>query len=170
MSQDPPSRRPPAVPDDWDQLDEPVAEEEAPLDPAPTGRDDRRSGSVIPSIASAWGDLAIMLGLCAATLIALKIAGHGAPFAAAPWAVAVAVLWWLLAAAILVTVRRGTPGMLMAGLTFSDTVAPARVPWVVLTALALAATLGIPSAVGGPGWVLRAAAGTPVAGAGRDVQ
>jgi hypothetical protein len=124
---------------------------------------------VIPVIAGSWGDLAVILGLTAASLVALKLAGHGAPFAAAPWAVAVAVLWWRVAAAVLLTVRRGTPGMMAAGVSFAGAVTPARLPVVLLVALLLALTLGLPSAVGPPGWVLRIAAGTPLTASGHDL-
>jgi len=163
-----PTRGPSDAPDDWDHLHEPVDDEVqlGATDPPPAGPDD--SGSVIPVLASSWGDLAAILGLCAVSLITLKLSGHGAPFAAAPWAGALAVLWWLVAAGVLVTVRRGTPGMLMAGLAFEDAVSPSRVPWVLVAALALATTLGLPSAVGRPGWAFRLAAGTPVAGTGHD--
>ena len=168
MSQKPPTHGSSDPHDDWDHLHEPVDDEVLPAatDPPPADLDD--GGSVIPVLASSWGDLAAMLALCAAVLATLKLSGHGAPFEAAPWAGALAVLWWLVAAAVLVTVRRGTPGMLMAGLAFDDAVSPSRVPWVLLTALVLSATLGLPSAVGRPGWALRAAAGTPVAGTGHD--
>ena len=115
------------------------------------------------------GGLAAILGLSAATLVALKLAGHGAPFTAAPWAVAVAVLWWLVAAAGLLTVRRGTPGMIAAGISFVGAVRPARLPWVLLVALLLAVTLGLPSAVGPSGWALRVAAGTPLAVSGHGL-
>lgn len=124
---------------------------------------------MIPVIAGSWGDLAVILGLTAASLVALKLAGHGAPFAAAPWAVAVAVLWWLVAAAVLLTVRRGTPGMMAAGVSFAGALAPARLPVVLLAALLLALTLGLPSAVGPPGWVWRIAAGTPLTASGHDL-
>lgn len=124
---------------------------------------------MIPVIAGSWGDLAVILGLTAASLVALKLAGHGAPFAAAPWAVAVAVLWWLVAAAVLLTVRRGTPGMMVAGVSFAGAVAPARLPVVLLVALLLALTLGLPSAVGPPGWAMRIAAGTPLTASGHDL-
>ena len=124
---------------------------------------------MIPAIAGSWGDLAVILGLTAASLVALKLAGHGAPFAAAPWAVAVAALWWLVAAAVLLTVRRGTPGMMAAGVSFTGAVAPARLPVVLLAALLLALTLGLPSAVGPPGWALRVAAGTPLTTSGHDL-
>lgn len=162
MSPDPLPPRSLDVPDGWDQLQRPPGEPVAPAGSAASGSAPHDPGSVIPVIAGAWGDLAAILGLSAATLVALKLAGHGAPFAAAPWAVAVAVLWWLVAAAALLTVRRGTPGMMAAGISFAGAVRPARIPWVLLVALLLAATLGLPSAVGPSGWALRVAAGTPL--------
>lgn len=169
MSQEPSSRRPPAVPDDWDHLDQTADGQVLPpeLETKPPGGGDDLS--TIPLIACSWGDLAAMLALAAATLVALRLAGHGAPFAATPWALALAVLWWAVTAAVLVAVRRGTPGMLMAGVGFEDAVATRRIPWVLLSALLLAATLGLPSAIGRPGWALRAAARTPVAVAGHEI-
>jgi len=162
VSPDPLPPRSPDVPDDWDHLERPADEPVAPAATAAAGPAPHDPGSVIPVIAGSWGDLALVLGLSAATLVALKLAGHGAPFAAAPWAVAVAVLWWLLAAAALLTVRRATPGMLAAGISFAGAVRPSRLPWVLLVALLLAATLGLPSAMGPSGWALRVAAGAPL--------
>ncbi len=159
MSPDPLPPRSPDVPDGWDQLQRPADE---PAATAASGSALHDPGSVIPVIAGSWGDLAAILGLSAATLVALKLAGHGAPFAAAPWAVGVAVLWWLVATAALLTVHRATPGMVAAGISFAGAVRPARIPWVLLVALLLAATLGLPSAVGPSGWALRVAAGTPL--------
>jgi hypothetical protein len=153
-------------PDDWDQLAELSDDEGA--DAALLPDDETDELPAIPLIAGSWADLALILGICAASLIALKVAGHGAPFAAAGWALAVAVLWWLVAAGSLVAVRNGTPGMLLAGVRFSDSVSPSRIGSVVLVALALCATLGIPSAVGRPGWALRMAAGCDIVTAGRD--
>ena len=169
MSPDPLSPRSPDVPDGWDQLQRPAGEPVAPAATPSSGSAPHDPGSVIPVIAGSWGDLAAILGLSAATLVALKLAGHGAPFAAAPWAVGVAVLWWLVAAAALLTVRRATPGMVAAGISFAGTVRPARIPWVLLVALLLAATLGLPSAVGPSGWALRVAAGTPLAVTGHGL-
>ena len=168
MIQDDPSRRSTAAPDDWDHLDEPGdGQTTSPeLEPHTGGGD---AGSTIPVIAASWGDLGAILTLAAVTLVALRLAGHGAPFAAAPWALGLAVLWWAVSTAALVAVRRGTPGMLMAGLGFEEAVPPQRIPWVLVSALLLAATLGLPSAVGRPGWVLKAAAGTRVATAGREI-
>lgn len=159
MSPDPLPPRSPDVPDGWDQLQRPADEPAATAASGPALHD---PGSVIPVIAGSWGDLAAILGLSATTLVALKLAGHGAPFAAAPWAVGVAVLWWLVATAALLTVHRATPGMVAAGISFAGAVRPARIPWVLLVALLLAATLGLPSAVGPSGWALRVAAGTPL--------
>ena len=166
MSPEPTPPRAPEVPDGWDQLPSLADEPAATAAPGPAAGD---PGSVIPVIAGSWGDLAVILGLSAATLVALKLAGHGAPFAAAPWAAAVAVLWWLVAAAALLTVRRGTPGMVAAGISFAGAVRPARLPWVLLVALLLAATLGLPSAVGPSGWALRVAAGTPLTVSGHGL-
>lgn len=169
MSQDSPHPGAPEVPDGWDQLEGPIEAPAAPRRPRAPEGDPHDGVPVIPVIAGSWGDLAAILALTAASLVALKLAGHGAPFAAAPWAVAVAVLWWLVAAAVLLTVRRGTPGMMAAGISFAGSVAPARLPVVLLAALLLALTLGLPSAVGPPGWALRVAAGTPLTATGHDL-
>jgi hypothetical protein len=147
----------------WDRLE--VPEHEARRPPPASGDEpvpDREDRSAIPLIAGSWGDLALVLGVAAAALVALKLAGHGAPLAAVGWALGLAVTWWIMTAAILVAVRRATPGMLMAGIRFARTVQPGRVPWVVAVALLLGATLGIPSAIGPRGWALCAAAGSNV--------
>jgi hypothetical protein len=154
------------VPDGWDQLSE-AEDDEFPEDVyQPDDAPDELPA--IPLIAGSWGDLALILGVCAAALISLKATGHGAPFGAAGWALAVAVLWWVVAAGSLVMIRHGTPGMLLAGVRFSDSVEPGRIGGVVLVALILCATLGIPAAFGRPGWALRAAAGCDVVVTGRD--
>jgi hypothetical protein len=59
--------------------------------------------------------------------------------------------------------------MMAAGVSFAGAVTPARLPVVLLVALLLALTLGLPSAVGPPGWVLRIAAGTPLTASGHDL-
>jgi len=153
-------------PDGWDRLDEPLGGDKEPgvlAVPVPEIRPGDESA--LPLIAGSWGDLALILGVAAAALVALKAAGHGAPFPAAPWAVGLAVTWWAAATAILVTVRRATPGMLMSGVRFEGAVSPPRVALVVAVALVLCATLGILSAVGPRGWALGGAAGSPVASA-----
>jgi len=154
------------VPEGWDQLegtdDEPISEDDAVVDPG------YRNGSTIAVIAASWGDLAVVLAVCAAVLIALKVAGYGAPFAAVWWALALAVVWWLVAAAVLLAVRQGTPGMLLAGVQFADPVPPDRIAPVLVTALVTGVTLGLPAAVGPPGWALTAAAGTRITAAAHD--
>ena len=158
---------PAEVPDDWDHLaiedDEPGVD-----DNALTREHGRQGGPSLALIAASWGDLALVLAVCAVTLVALKIAGYGAPFAAAWWALALAVLWWLVAAGMLLAIRRGTPGMLLAGVQFSEPVPPNRIAPVLLTALVMGATLGLPAAVGPPGWALTAAAGTRITTAAPD--
>ena len=150
-------------PDGWDRLDEPGAGGRGPKAPAVEVREIRTAeDSVLPLIAGSWGDLALILGVAAATLVALKLGGHGAPFAAAPWAIGLAVAWWAVATATLVTVRRATPGMLMSGVRFARAVSPRRVAWVVAVALVLVVTLGIPTALGRRGWALGGAAGSAV--------
>jgi hypothetical protein len=169
VSQDPSLPRPPEVPDGWDQLARTLDAPPAARRPHTPEAEPPIGTPVISVIAGSWGDLAAILVLTAACLVALKLAGHGAPFAAAPWALATAVLWWLVAAAALLTVRGGTPGMMAAGIWFAGAVAPARLPVVLAVALLLALTLGLPSALGPPGWALRVAAGTPLTAAGHEL-
>ena len=170
MNQESPHSGSPEVPDGWDQLEGPIDAPAAPGRPRALHDEPHEGVPVIPVIAGSWGDLAAILALTAASLVALKLAGHGAPFAAAPWAVSVAVLWWLVGAAGLRTGgRRGTPGMMAAGISYAGSVAPARLPVVLLAALLLALTLGLPSAIGPPGWALRVAAGTPLTATGHEL-
>ncbi len=158
----------PEVPEGWDHL--PDADDDIPALEDVEGDDPQPHRSVIPLIACSWGDLALILGLAAAALIALKTSGHGAPFAALWWALALATLWWFVAAGVLVTVRRATPGMLLSGVRFTEAVAPNRLAAVLLVGLVMCATLGLPAVFGPPGWALTAAAGTGVTSAERDVQ
>ena len=74
-----------------------------------------------------------VLGASAAALLAVVAFGYGTGLHALPWALGVAVAWWGVAAAVLVAVRRGTPGMLLAGIVFEEQVPPGR----------LAPTLGV---------------------------
>ncbi len=150
-------------PEGWDRLDDLEAEGREAVSPTvESQRIPPDEESTIPLIAGSWGDLAVILGVGAGALVALKLAGHGAPFAAAPWALGLAVMWWVAVTATLVTIRRATPGMLMAGLRFERAVPPRRVAWVVVVALVLSATLGIPTAVGRRGWALGGAAGSGI--------
>ncbi|MCK5375457.1 MAG: hypothetical protein KAJ97_00145, partial [Acidobacteria bacterium] len=55
-------------------------------------------------------------------------------------------------------VRQGTPGMLLAGLSFEQPVRTGRVPWVLAAALFGVATLGLVGLVGARSSPLRLAA------------
>jgi hypothetical protein len=86
--------------------------------------------------------------VCTAALLALAASGHRAALPAFPWSLALAATWWGAAAAALVVVRRGTPGMVLAGLSFDRALPPRRVVPVLLAALVQACTLGVPTLVG----------------------
>jgi hypothetical protein len=144
---------------DWDRLPErPDRSEEPAAAPFPSGDPD--GPAAITVLASAWGDLLTIVGVCTGALLALAALGYGAPGAALPWALGLGLSWWLVAASTLIMVRQGTPGMLMAGVVFESAVAGARVPWIVIVALLLAGSLGLATVIGSPGWPLRLAAGT----------
>jgi len=116
--------------------------------------------SLIALVATAWGDLASMLGVCTAALMALTANGHRAALPAFPWSLALAAAWWAAAAAALVTIRRGTPGMLLAGLAFDHSLRPRRLVPVLLAALLQACTLGLPALAGARRSPLGFASGT----------
>jgi hypothetical protein len=152
------------APPAWDRLaDRPV--DRVPGgegDVAETGAATRRGGLVLASLA----DLVTILAFCAATLAAVRGAGFRPGLTVIPWAGALAVGWWLTSAATLVSVRRGTPGLLISGLTFSQPVPRERLASTLLTTLASACLLGIPVALlGGGRSVVEIAAGSAVVGA-----
>lgn len=101
--------------------------------------------------------------MCAGTLLALRIAGHHPTLTTLPWAALLALLWWGAAAAAGVTVRRGTPGMLLAGVAFVRQIRPRRVIGVLAAALALAGCLGLLAVFGAALPLLRSAGGADVA-------
>ena len=123
-----------------------------------------RRALVLPALAAAAG----LTLVSAAAVMAVETDTVSSFPRALWWALALAVLWWLVAAGVMVAVRQGTPGMLLAGIQFSATVAPARIAAVLPVALATAATLGLPAAVGPPGWALTAAAGSDITATVRD--
>ena len=147
-----------APPEDWDRLADPPAGER------PTAEAPKRSSQAQPGgvllLAAALGDLVALVSLCALALLALRALGYRAPLPAFPWAAALAVLWWCAAATVLVVVRRGTPGMLMAGVGFVLAVPPRRVAAVLASALLGACSLGLPALLGAAAPLLRSASGT----------
>jgi len=134
-------------PKNWDVLRDSDLDDETMDVPFPASE----SASLPPTInvlASSWADAVAVLGVCTATLVGLAALGHHGSLTALPWATVLGLAWWTAAAAILVVIRQGTPGMLLAGIVFSDRVAPRRLP-VVIGAAALSALLvGLPGLFG----------------------
>jgi hypothetical protein len=113
-------------------------------------------------MASAWADLVGILAVCTGALIAILVLGERPALPAFAWAAALGVVWWAFAAAALVVVRHATPGMLLAGMSFSGAVRPQRIFWVLVAALVGVATFGLSGIIGGRGTALRLAAATDV--------
>lgn len=123
---------------------------------------DRDPPSALTMMAASWADLVSMLAVCTAALAAILAIGERPALPAFAWAVALALVWWLFAATILIVVRQATPGMLLAGVSFSDPVAPERVGWVLAAAFIGVATLGLSGGLGGERSILGRAAASGV--------
>jgi hypothetical protein len=156
MSQEPTDTE---IPRDWDRIrestDDPVAEtveHELEIREGP-------EPAVVSLVGSAWGDLVAVLGVCTLALLGLALLGYRAELAMLPWTLALAVAWWAAATAIMVLVRHGTPGMLMAGVAFDRAISRGRIPAVLLAALVLWCTLGVLALLGARRSPLRFAAG-----------
>jgi len=136
------------IPKNWDILAEsPLDEDLSDGAPPPT----TESGSVPPTInllASSWADAVASLVVCTVALFGLNAAGHNPSLTALPWALALGAIWWLAAAAALILIRQATPGMLLAGVVFSDRIAPGRVATVIVAAAVSALLLGLPNLLG----------------------
>jgi hypothetical protein len=139
--------KPGDIPDDWDALAErggaPPVEAAGPAAP---------HGEVPPPVtlmAASWADLVAMLAVCTGGLIAVMAVGQRPALPAFAWAAGLALAWWVSAASVLLVVRQGTPGMLLAGVRFLDAVPPRLVPRVLAAALLGALTLGAPGLLGG---------------------
>lgn len=154
----------PDVPETWDEIREPAPDlEMEPVEIEPS--DAALEPSRLSLMGGAWGDLVTMLGVCTATFIALAVLGYGPDPAIVPWALALGVVWWTAASAVLLVIRQGTPGMLLTGVVFEDAVARDRVGLVLLAALMLCATLGVPSLLGVNASLLRVAGGVDLVSA-----
>lgn len=143
------------IPPDWDSLadrsDEPLLTEEV-----STFND--HEPPALTLMAASWADLVGMLAVCTGCLITLMVLGQRPALAAFSWAAALSLLWWICAAAVLVVVRQGTPGMLLAGVRFDDPVGTRRVLRVLAAALFGVVTLGLPGLLGSQHSPLRIAA------------
>jgi hypothetical protein len=158
------------IPGDWDRIRD-AAEEPGPEAFEPEAFEPGLEGDqqipVSVLVGSALGDLVAVLGVCALALAVLALLGYRAQLAMLPWTVALAVAWWIAAAAATVLIRQATPGMLMAGVAFESTVSRARIPSVLLTALVLCCSLGIPALLGARHSPLRLAAGVDLVAVSR---
>lgn len=148
------------MPGDWDALADRT--HDVGSHTSVTTGPDRHGPTALTLMASAWADLVGMLAVCTGALVAILVLGERPALPAFAWAAALAVVWWTFAAAVLVVVRQATPGMLLAGVSFSDPVAPRRVGWVLAAAVVGVATLGLSGIIGGLGSILRLAAASDV--------
>jgi hypothetical protein len=145
------------IPGDWDRIRDP-AEEYDPevIEPEP---EESRQAPVSALVGSALGDLVAVLGVCALALVVLALLGYRTQLVMLPWIAALAVAWWIAAAATTVLIRQATPGMLMAGVAFDGRISRGRIPSVLLTALGMGCSFGVPALLGAKHSPLRFAAG-----------
>lgn len=143
------------IPRDWDSLadrgDDGLSPDgfRSPGDPEP---------QPLTLMAASWADLVGMLAVCTGCLITLMALGQRPGLATFVWAALLSLVWWGCAAAVLVVVRQGTPGMLLAGIRFDEPVGTGRVIQVLAAALFGVVTLGLPGLLGSHLSLLRIAA------------
>ena len=150
------------IPSDWDALGDRQVRVRPEPSPPPEFDKGGPEPSLITLMATSWADLVGMLAVCTGALIAILILGERPTLPAFAWAAALAMVWWVFAASVLVVVRQGTPGMLLAGVNFATPVLPKRVPLVLAAAIAGVATLGLPGLLGNRRSILGAAAASDV--------
>jgi len=146
------------IPNDWDALVDRGAAVQPERPSPPIAESDDPGPPVITLMAISWADLVAMLAVCTSALLAILFLGERPTLAAFAWSAALALVWWLFAGSVLIVVRQGTPGMLLAGVSFESSVAPHRVPGVLTAALFGVLTLGLPGFLGGRRSLLRLAA------------
>lgn len=147
------------IPKNWDVLRDVVAEGDPGEEVEDVLVDGATSLPRINILASSWADAVVVLAVCTAALLGLGAAGHDGGLVALPWAAALGLLWWVAAAATLVTIRQGTPGMLLAGIQFSERIGPRRIGAVVVTAVLCSVLAGLPGLLGARRSPLALAAG-----------
>jgi len=134
-------------PKNWDVLQGSGLDDETMDIPSPVP-DSAGPPPTINVLASSWADAVAVLGVCTAALVGLAALGHHGSLTALPWAAILGMAWWTAAAAILVVIRQGTPGMLLAGIHFADRVPPRRLPAVLGAAAFSALLAGLPGLFG----------------------
>lgn len=147
------------IPKNWDVLRDDVAGDDAGDDVEEVFVEASASLPKIDLLASSWADAVVVLAVCTAALLGLSATGRGGGLAALPWAAALGLLWWVVATAALVTIRQGTPGMLLAGVHFSERVDPRRIWVVVMAAMVCSILVGLPGLLGARRSPLALAAG-----------
>ena len=148
------------IPNDWDALTD-RSSESFTLQSEGHGSE-RNPPPALTLMAASWADLVGMLAVCTAALAAILAIGERPALPAFAWAVALAVVWWLCAATVLVVVRQATLGMLLAGVSFADPIVPERVGWVLGAALFGVLTFGLAAVLGGESSILCRAAASSV--------
>jgi len=139
-------------PSPWDQLSEVDVDgiEQQPVAPSPEISEPGDTVSWSARLTAAWADLVVISGATTSIVGAVILAGYPLGIRALPWVVSVALLGWGASCGILLRIRRGTPGMLLAGFVFSGDVSGIRLVWTIATAGFSAFLLGIPLLPGGP--------------------
>jgi hypothetical protein len=152
----------PDFPRNWDRLSERGGEI---VTPRPASSEPSTGGEpmTVSLFAAVWADTVTITAVCTLALLALVSLGYQAAIPAVPWAAGLGLMWWCAAAITTLVVRRGTPGMLMAGVVFGDRIRPGRIVAVLVVSLILCATCGILAMVGAQRSLLRLAAGQPLA-------
>jgi len=147
-------------PANWDRL--PELEEDGPEpSPEPVEPPEKRPGS-LSMTAVAWADLVTTLAVCTITLLVLIAAGHSPGIRAIPWAVGIGVVWWVVASSSLLVVRRGSVGMLLAGVVYSEPVSERRLPLILAASIVHAMMFGLAGLIGTGQAPLAAAGGSAI--------
>lgn len=151
----------PEVPENWDEIADRGEASDRPGSGASFVAADRGL-PIVTLMAASWADLSTILAVCTIALLALLALGETPALPVFPWTVALAFGWWVISASVLLVIRQGTPGMLLAGVAFKEQVRPKRVVAVLTAALVSALALGLPGLLGPGSSPLRLAAGSPL--------
>lgn len=100
-------------------------------------------------MAAGLAELVVVLALTTALVVGLSFHSLPIRIQILYWALPVAFFWWLMAAAICLRVLKASPGMLIAGLSFSSEIRGNRLVMTMIAAVFGAACLGIPLLFGG---------------------
>jgi len=153
------------IPQNWDALTDRAPSTEDPGHPLPPSSDRGFGPPVLSLMAASWADLVTMLAVCTCALVAILALGERPTTPAFGWAIVLSAAWWAFAASVLVVVRQGTPGMLLAGVCFDRPVLPPRVVWVLAAALVSVLSLGLTGLLGSRRSILAVAAESDIVSA-----